>query len=391
MTTMNNRNRHNILLYSGEYKNYSIQPFVVNNNFYYLTQIDIPNLLIYFERNRTMIVNMNLVDSFHSQDENNELLKKRFTRVDFVTKEELITYLRGRRKIRSLPNIRELALPLRFETHAFEKRLSQLRLIKSFHEKKKIRVACQIASRALANTMKMIRPGMKVQEIVDFFRSELLKNGSREYSFLPIVSQNRNNSILHYDRRKNTIQEGAFVLMDVGGKYEHYCSDITRTFPISGSFTDPQKELYEIVLKTLKYAIRLVRPGLRWDALSKKVVKYLYTECLRIGIIDTFSHNTFSVMKTLLPHSIGHSVGLDNHDVGDLRVLKENMVIAIEPGIYFTPESKNHSQINQEKLKRYYHLGGVRIEDTILVTKNGSKILSNVPKEIKEITRMLSN
>tara|TARA_Y100000389_G_scaffold12878_1_gene11531 strand:+ start:5250 stop:6266 length:1017 start_codon:yes stop_codon:yes gene_type:complete len=338
-----------------------------------------------------MIVNMNLVDSFHSQDENNELLKKRFTRVDFVTKEELITHLRGRRKIRSLPNIRELTLPLRFETLAFEKRLSQLRLIKSFHEKKKIRVACQIASRALANTMKMIRPGMKVQEIVDFFRSELLKNGSREYSFLPIVSQNRNNSILHYDRRKNTIQEGAFVLMDVGGKYEHYCSDITRTFPISGSFTDPQKELYEIVLKTLKYAIGLVRPGLRWDALSKKVVKYLYTECLRIGIINTFSHNTFSVMKTLLPHSIGHSVGLDNHDVGDLRVLKENMVIAIEPGIYFTPESKNHPQINQEKLKRYYHLGGVRIEDTILVTKNGSKILSNVPKEIKEITRMLSN
>ena len=391
MTTMNNRNRHNILLYSGEYKNHSIQPFVVNNNFYYLTQIDIPNLLIYFERNRTMIVNMNLVDSFHSQDENNELLKKRFTRVEFVTKEELITHLRGRRKIRSLPNIRELALPLRFETHAFEKRLSQLRLIKSFHEKKKIRVACQIASRALANTMKMIRPGMKIQEIVDFFRSELLKNDSREYSFLPIVSQNRNNSILHYDRRKNTIQEGAFVLMDVGGKYEHYCSDITRTFPISGSFTDPQKELYEIVLKTLKYAIGLVRPGLRWDALSKKVVKYLYTECLRIGIIDTFSHNTFSVMKTLLPHSIGHSVGLDNHDVGDLRVLKENMVIAIEPGIYFTPESKNHPQINQEKLKRYYHLGGVRIEDTILVTKNGSKILSNVPKEIKEITRMLSN
>ena len=102
MTTLNNRNRHNILLYSGEYKHQSIQPFVVNNNFYYLTQIDIPNLLIYFERNRTMIVNMNPIDSFHSQDENNELLMValnggvfRIIPIDFWTKFRAFFYMYG--------------------------------------------------------------------------------------------------------------------------------------------------------------------------------------------------------------------------------------------------------------------------------------------------------
>ena len=92
-----------------------------------------------------------------------------------------------------------------------------------------------------------------------------------------------------------------------------------------------------------------------------------------------------------MPHSIGHSVGLDNHDVGELLVLKENMVIALEPGLYFGKELSREVGINQDTLKRYIHIGGVRIEDTILVTKHGSRVLSNVPKEIKDITRMLSN
>jgi len=388
MNTLNNRGLNNILLYSGKYDTKSIQPFVVNNDFYYLTRIDIPNLLIFLYRGETLIVNMNVVDSFHSQDENNELLKKRFTRVEFVGIKEILNII-GQRRVRSLSNISTLNLSLNIETHSLEKKLHKMRLIKRPYEKKKIRKACQITSEALIKTMKMIRPAMQIQSVVDYFRSELLKNGSREYSFLPIVSQNRNNSILHYDRRKNYIKRDAFVLMDVGGQYDHYCSDITRTFPISGSFTGPQEEVYSIVLRTLKYATGLVKPGLRWNVLTNKTKTFMYNECIKKNLFS--ERHSIDIMSLLMPHSLGHSVGLDNHDVGDLIVLKENMVIALEPGIYFKNDMFQNNSLNKETLRRYISMGGVRIEDTILVTKTGSRVLSNVPKEIKELTRMLSN
>ena len=388
MNTLNNRGLNNILLYSEKYDTKSIQPFVVNNDFYYLTRIDIPNLLIFLHRGGTLIVNMNVVDSFHSQDENNELLKKRFSKVEFIELKELMNII-GQRRVRSLSNISSLNLSLNIETHSLEKKLHKMRLIKRPYEKKKIRKACQITSEALIKTMKMIRPAMQIQSIVDYFRSELLKNGSREYSFLPIVSQNRNNSILHYDRRKNYIKRDAFVLMDVGGQYDHYCSDITRTFPISGSFTGPQEEVYSIVLRTLKYATGIVKPGLRWITLINKVNQFMYNECKKVNLFS--ERQSIEIMNSLMPHSIGHSVGLDNHDVGDLVVLKENMVIALEPGIYFKNEMMNNNGFNKETLRRFIGTGGIRIEDTILVTKKGSRVLSNVPKEIKELTRMLSN
>ena len=388
MNTLNNRGLNNILLYSGKYDTKSIQPFVVNNDFYYLTRIDIPNLLIFLYRGGTLIVNMNVVDSFHSQDENNELLKKRFNRAEIIDLKELLNII-GHRRVRSLSNISTLNLSLNIETHSLEKKLHKMRLIKRPYEKKKIRKACQITSEALIKTMKMIRPAMQIQSVVDYFRSELLKNGSREYSFLPIVSQNRNNSILHYDRRKNYIKRDAFVLMDVGGKYDHYCSDITRTFPISGSFTGPQEEVYSIVLRTLKYATGLVKPGLRWNVLTNKTKTFMYNECIKKNLFSD-SHS-IDIMSSLMPHSLGHSVGLDNHDVGDLVVLKENMVIALEPGIYFKNDMFQNNSFNKETLRRYMSMGGIRIEDTILVTKKGSRVLSNVPKEIKELTRMLSN
>ena len=388
MNTLNNRGLNNILLYSGKYDTKSIQPFVVNNDFYYLTRIDIPNLLIFLHRGGTHIVNMNVVDSFHSQDENNELLKKRFSKVEIVDKKELLNII-GQRRVRSLSNISSLNLSLNIETQSLEKKLHKMRLIKRPYEKKKLRKACQITSEALIKTMKIIRPAMQIQSIVDYFRSELLKSGSREYSFLPIVSQNRNNSILHYDRRKNYIKRDAFVLMDVGGQYDHYCSDITRTFPISGSFTGPQEEVYSIVLRTLKYAIGLVKPGLRWITLINKVNQFMYNECKKVNLFSDSSN--IKIMNSLMPHSIGHSVGLDNHDVGDLIVLKENMIIALEPGIYFKNDMMNNNGFNKETLRRFIGMGGIRIEDTILVTKKGSRVLSNVPKEIKELTRMLSN
>ena len=388
MNTINARGVNNVLLYSGKYDSKSIQPFVINNNFFYLTRIDIPNVLIFFDRTGTHIVNMNLVDTFHSQEENNELLRKRFNRVQFVGLKELLNIVGGRR-IRGLNNMHNLKLKLNIDTGSLEKKLGNMRLVKSSYEKKKIRKACQITGEALVRTMKMIRPAMQIQSIVDYFKSELLRNGSREYSFLPIVSQNTNNSVLHYNRRKNFIKKDAFILMDVGGKYDHYCADITRSFPLSGTFTNSQKEVYNAVLRSLKYATRLVKPGLRWNTLVHKVKKFMYNECKQLKLLSESSK--IDVMDLLMPHSLGHSVGLDNHDVGGLMILKENMVLALEPGLYFGKDLMGSPSINRDTLKRYMSMGGIRIEDTILVTKSGATVLSNVPKEIKDISRMLSS
>ena len=132
-----------------------------------------------------------------------------------------------------------------------------------------------------------------------------------------------------------------------------------------------------------------MKPGLKWTVLTNKTKTFMYNECIKKNIFSE-SHS-IDIMKLLMPHSLGHSVGLDNHDVGDLIILKENMVIALEPGIYFKNDMMNNNSFNKETLRRYIGMGGIRIEDIILVTKYGSRVLSNVPKEIKELTRMLSN
>jgi len=169
MNNCDSRVLNNIGLDSVKYDTKSIQPFVVNNDFYYLTRIYIPNLLIFLHRGGTYVVNMNPVDSFPSQSVNNELLKKRFSKVAFVVKKELLNII-GKRRIRSLNNISTLNLSLNIETHSLEKKLNKMRLIKRPYEKKKIRKACQITSEALIKTMKMIRPSMQIQSIVDYFR-----------------------------------------------------------------------------------------------------------------------------------------------------------------------------------------------------------------------------
>jgi len=115
----------------------------------------------------------------------------------------------------------------------------------------------------------------------------------------------------------------------------------------------------------------------------------MYNECKKLNLFSVTG--SINLMSLLMPHSVGHSVGLDNHDVGDLIILKENMVIALEPGIYFKNDMMNNSGFNKDTLRRFMSMGGIRIEDTVLVTKTGSRVLSNVPKEIKDLTRMLSN
>jgi len=244
--------------------------------------------------------------------------------------------------------------------------VGKLRAIKSNQEIEFIRKATGITADGLIAAMKLAKPGVWEYELQAAIEYEFTRQGALLRGFTSIVGSGLNNLILHYCDNTRQTQKGDLVVMDVGAKYKGYSSDITRTIPISGRFTDAQKEIYSMVLKVQKDAIAMIKPGLSTDELEK------------------FARNAFKKLgyENYFIHGLSHPVGLDVHDVMAERVLKPGMIITIEPGLYFSPNDKNAP----EKFKGF----GVRIEDSILVTENGYEILSkNVPKEIDEVEMLM--
>ena len=240
------------------------------------------------------------------------------------------------------------------------------RTIKSKQEIDNIRNASNITADGLIAAMKLAKPGVWEYELQAAIEYQFTRQGAMLRGFTSIVGSGLNNLILHYCDNTRQTQNGDLVVMDVGAKYQGYSSDITRTIPVSGKFTDAQKEIYSMVLKVQKEAIAIIKPGLSTDELEK------------------FARNAFKKLgyEDYFIHGLSHPVGLDVHDVMTERVLKPGMIITIEPGLYFSPKDKNAP----EKFKGF----GVRIEDTILVTENGCEILSRkVPKEIDEIEKLM--
>ena len=184
-------------------------------------------------------------------------------------------------------------------------------------------------------------------------------------SFPSIVAGGRNSTILHYHQNSGTLKNGDVVVVDIGAEYNNYCADLTRTYPVSGTFTKRQKELYQIVLDTQEYIASLAKPGM-WLKNKDKVEKSLHH--LAVKFLAQRGYDKY------FPHGIGHFLGLDVHDVGDYSVpLHEGDVITIEPGIYISEEGI-----------------GIRIEDDYWITKDGAVCLSeNLPKEVKDIEKMV--
>lgn len=245
--------------------------------------------------------------------------------------------------------------------------VGKLRTIKSKQEIDYIQKASNITADGLVSAMKLAKPGVWEYELQAAIEYEYTRQGAMLRGFTSIIGSGLNNLILHYSDNSRQTQNGDLVVMDVGAKYNGYSSDITRTIPVSGKFTDAQKEIYSMVLNAQKGAIAMIKPGLPVDELEK----FVRSSFKELGYEKFFKHG------------LSHPVGLDVHDIMTERVLKPGMVITIEPGLYFSPDDKNAP----EKFKGF----GVRIEDTILVTENGYEILSkNAPKEIDEIEKLMN-
>ena len=268
--------------------------------------------------------------------------------------------------------------------------LGNARLIKDDHEISLMRKACDISAEAHIEAMKSVKSIDSEQHIESLYCNEFSKRGGRFQAYTPIVAGGENACTLHYVENNQNLKKSDLLLVDAGCEYEMYASDITRTFPVSGKFSDEQLKIYEIVLEAMNAAIDQVKPGndiMQPQEISERVI----TEGLiRIGLLegDPEELHKSGAFKEFYMHKIGHWLGLDVHDAGDYMEgdeymkFKPGMITTIEPGIYISS-----SMDVDDRWKGI----GVRIEDDILVTKNGNENLtSKVPSDPKEIESLMS-
>ena len=268
--------------------------------------------------------------------------------------------------------------------------IGNVRLIKDDHEIDLIKKACEISADAHIEAMKAVKEGDNEQYIESLYIHEFSKKGGRYPAYTPIVAGGENACVLHYVENDNDLKKNELLLVDAGCEYKMYAADITRTFPVGGKFSEEQLKVYEIVLRAMNTAIESVKEGnsiMMPQEISEKVI----TEGLvEIGILDGDPDELHKegAYKDFYMHKIGHWLGLDVHDVGDymegddFMKFKPGMITTIEPGIYIS---------NSMDVDNKWKGIGVRIEDDILVTKDGNENLTKkVPSDPHEIESLMS-
>ncbi|MCW9058527.1 MAG: Xaa-Pro aminopeptidase [Gammaproteobacteria bacterium] len=273
---------------------------------------------------------------------------------------------------------------------ALDHLVHDMRLYKSRVEIKQMRTAARIAAAAHTRAMQLCRPGMMEYEIEAEYLHEFRRHGC-EPAYGSIVGGGDNGCILHYRENDAELQDGDLLLIDAGAEYQYYASDITRTFPVNGRFSEPQKLLYNLVLDAQLAAIAEVVPGNHWNAPHDAAVKVLTRGLVKLGLLKGRPAQLIKdgAYRRFYMHRTGHWLGMDVHDVGDYkvgeewRVLEPGMVLTVEPGLYIPKGSKGVA-------KKWQGIG-IRIEDDVLVTRDGHEVLSKAaPKDVKEIEALMA-
>lgn len=267
--------------------------------------------------------------------------------------------------------------------------LSEMRLIKSPNEIRLMQQAGQITALGHIKAMQTTRPNRFEYEIESDILHEFNRHCARFPSYNSIVAGGSNACILHYTENDRPLNDGDLVLIDAGCEFAMYAGDITRTFPVNGKFSQPQREIYELVLKAQKRAIELLVPGNSIKQANDEVIRIKTQGLVDLGIlkgdVDTLIEQ--QAYRQFYMHGLGHWLGLDVHDVGSYgqdkqRILEIGMVITVEPGIYIAEDADVPEQ---------YKGIGVRIEDNLLMTEYGNKILTAAaPKEIADIENLMN-
>lgn len=359
-------------------------PFFVNRNFFYLTNVSQPNSIL-------VITKTNEIKEYLFIDEYDEKKEKWFGKK--LTQDEA-KQLSEISEIHSLANLNnELKEMLKTVDHVYldfkvdntyfnEVKKSfpnlkinnvypsivNLRMIKDESEINNIKEAIKITHLGLKRIIKELKTAQNESEIFNAFNHEILNHGTHEIGFPSIIATGVHTCCLHYPTPVDQIDHSGLILCDVGAAYNHYSSDVTRTYPINGKFNDLQKKIYEIVLLTNKTIIDAIRPGILIKDLQELTKKTLIKGCTDAGLMKEAAE-----LEKYYFHGVSHHLGLDTHDASDKdKPLAPGMIITVEPGLYFKE-----------------HKIGVRIEDDVLVTKDGHVVLSKeIEKEINDIEKL---
>lgn len=247
--------------------------------------------------------------------------------------------------------------------------ICEMRTIKSEEEIENIREAIKITEEGVYKLMDNMKPGMMEYEIEAYFDFVLTSHGVTDKAFKTIAASGKNAAILHYSDNNCQTKDGELMQFDLGAQYKYYNGDISRAIPLNGKFTERQKEIYNVVLKTNKAITSMTKPGVTFTQLNTKAKELLAEGCKELGLIKEDSE----LFKYYF-HSIGHQLGMDTHDVGIGDELKPGMVLTNEPGLYIPEEGI-----------------GIRIEDDLLVTEDGCEVLTkNMIREVHEIEEYMA-
>lgn len=266
----------------------------------------------------------------------------------------------------------------KFPAHKWEKSnpiLQDLRGTKETEEIALLQQACKITEKGFKRILQFVKPGVWEYEIEAEFMHEFLRNRSRGFAYTPIVASGNNANVLHYVVNNQMCKEGDLLLLDVGAEYANYASDMTRTIPVSGRFTERQKQVYTAVLNVKKQATKLLVPGTMWKEYHQEVGSLMTSELIGLGLLDKADVQNedpdWPRYKKYFMHGTSHHIGLDTHDYGPLKKpMQANMVFTVEPGIYIPEEGI-----------------GIRLEDDVVIQEQREPInlMSGIPLEIEEI------
>jgi len=248
--------------------------------------------------------------------------------------------------------------------------LGRLRVIKSADEIRVLKQAAEITAAGGREAMRAAKPGLFEYQLQSIIEHVFTVNGARRPGFSTIVGSGPNSCILHWSENTRQAKAGDVVVLDIGAEYQGYTGDITRTIPISGTFTKRQRDVYDIVLQANEQAIAMMKPGVSMREVNAKVNDVLGDGLVRLGVIkdkaDTFRYSL---------HGPSHPIGLLVHDVGSTAVLQPGMVVTMEPGLYLPAEEL-----------------GIRIEDDVLITETGCEVITaSVPKSVAAIEALMKS
>ena len=270
-----------------------------------------------------------------------------------------------------------------FPAHQWQKSqpiLQEIRGVKEAEEIAQMQTACNITGKGIRRLLGFIKPGVWEYEIEAELLHEFVRNRSKGFAYTPIIASGANANVLHYIENNQQCQAGDLILMDVAAEYANYRSDLTRTFPVSGRFTERQAAVYNAVLRVKNAATKMLVPGTLWAEYHREVGEIMTAELLALGLLDPADVNNQDpnkpAYKKHFMHGTSHHIGLDTHDYGALKTpMKAGMVFTVEPGIYIPEEGI-----------------GIRLEDNVVIQEKGDPInlMAHIPITIAEIEALMN-